>query len=59
MRFLGKIVDQESAPVDAFFELRKRQRLAHRRDRGLHHVDESGVDCVGFRPIRENTRRQA
>ena len=59
--FPGEVVDKESAPVDALLHLGEGQRLADRRDRSLHHVDESLVDLVGFRPPRqadEAVRRQ-
>ena len=51
--FLGEILNKESTPVDALLHPGKGQRTAHRRDRGLHHIDESLVDLVGFRPPRQ------
>ena len=57
----GEIVDEEGAAIDALLHLREGQRAAHRRDRGLDHVDEGLIDPVRFRPERqadETVRRQ-
>ena len=52
VRFLGEIIDQVGAAIDAFLHLGERQRAAHRRNRSLNHVDECFVDTVRLGPPR-------